>query len=235
MTDVGNRTISEIAFDLWAKEDALLDRLCLAAPERHEAGTQCWQYAGTTLDGQKREIVHTFSRGVGTRQWSFRPWEGGRPDFEPVLEVTIHTLRIKAKEAWDSASDALDASVADGRVVISGRAGSPLNEPQSIPSPAWSFVEVDDWSAATGEGQGMGQIFDLRETAPHKSDRSGAEKVGRVVGSIQAELAEIYPNGVPAHLTDLQVHGDVTKHFEAKGIRRKPSLDSVKRAVKRRK
>lgn len=231
---MAGRTIAEIAFDLWSEEVGLVDRLGLAAPERHDAGTQCWRYSGTKLDLKKRAIVHTFSRGVGVQEWSFSPWEGERPDFGPVLEVTIHTLRIKAREAWRSASDAIGAAGADGRVAISARVGSALNDPQIIPSSAWSFVEVDDWSAATGEGQGMGQIFDLREAAPDGS-KSTVEKVGRVVEAIQAQLAEIYPNGVPAHLTDLQIHGDVTKHFEAKGLRRKPSLDSVKRAIGRRK
>lgn len=232
---MGDRTISEIAFDLWASEQGLLDRLGLAAPERHEAGTQCWRYAGTKLDLQKREVVHTFSRGVGMKEWSFKPWEGGRPEFEPVLEVTIHTLRIKAKEAWRSASDALDAAVADGRVVISGRVGSPLNEPQIIPASAWSFVEIDDWSAATGEGQGIGEIFDLREGNVNTSGDLTDAKVGRLEALVRAELAEMHPNGIPDGLTDAQLHWDVSKHFDAKGIKRKPSLDTVKRAAGRRK
>lgn len=233
---MGDRTISEIAFDLWASEQGLLDRLGLAAPERHEAGTQCWLYAGTALDVRKREVVHTFTRGAGTRQWSFSPWDGGRPDFEPVLEITIHMLRTKAKEAWRSASDALDAAVADGRVVIAGRIGSPVADSQSFPSSAWAFIDIDDWSAATGEGQGMGDIFDLREfEATEDVQFEDSDDLGRFASAVKVELAKIYPMGIPAHLTHKELHNDVCKHYTLAGINRQPSLDTVKRAAGRRK
>lgn len=232
---MGNRSISEVAFDLWVEEDGLLDRLSLAAPERHDPGAQCWRYAGTNLDHQRRKVVHTFSRGVGVQEWSFNPWEGDRPDFEPVLEGTIHTLRIKANEAWRSASDALDAAVADGRVMISGRVGSPLNEPQSIPSSAWAFVDVDDWTSRTGEGQGIGEIYDLREAIVDSTGEPADAKVGRLEALVRAELAVMHPKGIPDSLTDAQLHWDVSKHLEGKGIERKVSLDTVKRAADRRK
>lgn len=233
---MGSRTIAEIAFDLWVGEDdGLIDRLGLAAPERHEAGTQGWRYASTKLDLQRREVVHTFSRGVGVQDWSFKPWESGRPNFEPILEVTIQMLRVKATEAWRSASDALDAAVADGRVTISGRVGSPLNEPQSIPSSAWAFVDVDDWTSRTGEGQGIGEIYDLREAIVDSTGEPADAKVGRLEALVRAELAVMHPNGIPDSLTDAQLHWDVSKHLEGKGIERKVSLDTVKRAADRRK
>jgi len=231
---VGVRTISEVAFDLWANEEGLLDRLGLVSPEVHEPGAQCWRYTGTKLDLQKREVVHTFSRGVGMREWAFRPWEGGRPDFEPVLEITIQTLRIKATEAWRSASVLLAEAVSDGRAVIEGRVRSPLNEPQSIPASAWSFIEINDWSAQTGQGEGIGELYDLCEAVPNRDEPTEA-KVGRLLALVRAELAEMHPNGVPNHLTDAQLYWDVSQRFEAKGIQRKPSLDTVKRAADRRK
>lgn len=233
---MGHRSISEVAFDLWVEEEGLLDRLGLAAPERHDAGAQCWRYSGTKLDNQRRKVVHTFSRGVGLQEWSFDPWEGDRPDFEPVLEVTMHTLRTKAKEAWHSASDALDAAVADGRVVISGRIGSPVADPQSFPRSAWPFIDIDDWSAATGEGQGMGDIFDLREYGSSEEVQvEDRDDLGRFASAVKAELAKIYPTGIPAHLTDKELHSDVCKHYALAGIGRQPSLDTVKRAAGRRK
>jgi hypothetical protein len=224
--------ISEVAFDLWSKKIGLVDRLSLAAPERHEAGTQCWRYAGTALDVQKREIVHTFMRGAGRRQWSFGPWADDRPDFEPVLEVTLHTLRVKARDAWRSASAALDDAVADGRVVIAGRIGSPVSDLQTILPSAWSFVEVDDWSANTGIGEGIGELYDLREAQV-------AVEVAKSSGGILRKVAEeavaaIYPNGVPSHVTNDQLRGSIDGYLKQQGIDREVSLDTAKRAAKRR-
>lgn len=229
---MGSRTIAEVAFDLWVEEeDGLIQRLGLAAPERHEAGTQCWQYANTALDIQNRVVVHTFTRGVGTRQWSFRPWEGDRPDFEPVLEVTIHTLRTKAREAWRSASDALDAAVADGRAVISARAGSPLNEPQSIPSSAWALVEVDDWKACTGSGEGIGELYDLGEVSSAEATKL---KGGRMLNAAKEAVAVLYPNGVPQHLGNDEVRGAINAHLKKHDPKLEVSLDTAKRAAGRR-
>jgi hypothetical protein len=230
---VGSRTIAEIAFDLWVEEeDGLIRRLGLATPERHEAGTQCWQYANTALDIQNRVVVHTFTRGVGTRQWSFRPWEGDRPNFEPVLEVTIQTLRIKAKEAWRSASDALDAAVADGRVVIAARIGSPLNDPQSLPASAWAFVEVGDWAACTGNGNGIGELYDLREA--QAAAVVAKSKGGRLLKVAEEAVAALYPNGVPSHVTNDQLRGSIDVYLNQHGIDRVVSLDTAKRAAGRR-
>jgi len=133
------------------------------------------------------------------REWAFRPWEGGRPDFEPVLEITIQTLRIKATEAWRSASVLLAEAVSDGRAVIEGRVRSPLNEPQSIPASAWSFIEINDWSAQTGQGEGIGELYDLCEAVPNRDEPTEA-KVGRLLALVRAELAEMHPNGVDVPL-----------------------------------
>lgn len=228
---MGERSISEVAFDLWVEEDGLLDRLSLAAPERHDPGAQCWRYAGTNLDHQRRKVVHTFSRGVGVQEWSFNPWEGDRPDFEPVLEGTIHTLRIKANEAWRSASDTLDAAVADGRIVISARVGSPMNEPQNIPFSAWTFVKVNDWSACTGDGEGVGDLYDLRETPPVGAAKP---KGGKLLKAAEDAIAVLYPNGVPDHLGNDEVRGAINAHLKTHDPKLQVSLDTAKRAAGRR-
>ena len=230
------RTIAEIAFDLWAKERGLLNRLGLVAPERHRTATPCWRYAGTTLDLQRREVVHTFSLGSGMREWSFSPWAPKQPDFQPVLELTIHTLRSKAMEAWRSASAPLYAAAADGNILVAGRIGSPLNDLRPITPAAWPFVEVVNWHAATGEGEGIGEIYDLREIeAPEDSKSEDGDDLGRFAAAVKVELAKIYPTGVSANLTDKELHAEVCKHYALIGINRQPSLDTVRRAAGRRK
>ena len=229
---MANRTISDIAFDLWAADSTLVARLKLVAPEKHAAQGQGWHYESTSLDLSKREVVHTFRRGGGTRIWSFKPWSGGRPDFEPVLDLTVHTLRIKAAEAWRAADQCLRQTIERDGLVVAGRVGSPLAEPQTLPAAAWPFIEIDDWDAGTADSADIGPIYDLIESRPIEPNKPTSEKSNSRAVAARA-LKEMYPNGPPSSMPNSKLHDAVLKHFKASGIERSVSLDTVMRAAGR--
>ena len=241
--------IALAAFRFSAGDPTLADRLKLLAPETvpprdpDEWGIRpTWLFKGVRIDPVAGRYFYRFEPDVGPKrssEWELVPWSPvGAPDFGRTLEVSIHGLKVKAREAWTEIAASFVQALLDGTVLVSGRAGTPLGELVPVPKEAWKHFRVEDWDAGYAEDGCGERLYALQiasqacaESEPQRADRpkklSRRDRAARLID-------ELYPNGSHQGLTDKELTDAVRKKSLSDDPNAKPpSLRTVRRAAGR--
>lgn len=233
------------AFRMAATNPHLRAQLDLAVPEKfpardpNEWGTLCfWEFTSITIDEDGCRIVYRFERTrsgiLETKDWTLVPWAPeGAPSFEPVLSLTLQTLKLKARVAWEAIGAALSAALTSGSVTARARIGSPVaSERSRVPVDAWLNYDIDDWGLGTASSDGGGEklyAIQVREGREQDQTPDKPKRAPQLELAIKA-ISEIYPEGVPDNVPDQTLQSDVEIHLAAQGEKRFPSKDTIRRA-----
>ena len=241
-------SVALAAFRLSAADPALPDRLMLKAPDKappRDPGEwgfrRIWLFRSVKVDPDAGQYLYRFEPCDGAnavREWKLAPWRAtGDPDFE-ALRVSIHSLKVKAAEAWLDMVARFERALVDGTIVVAGRQGSPLAPVTLVPKEAWRHFRICDWEAGYAESVHGEHLYGL-QIAPNPSpnNRVNGSKISRRGWKLRQTtevIEKLHPNDTHRALTDKDLFAVVKREFSITLPNEKPpSMRTVRRAAGR--
>lgn len=239
--------IAVAAFALSASDPTLPDRLRLLHPEIPPARDPSdwgvrpvWLFRDVRIDLVGGRYFYRFEPHLGPRrscEWEVVPWNPtGSPDFGRTIETSIHSLKVKAQQAWSEIAGRFESALFDGTIKVTGRPGSPLAARTVVPKEAWAHFRVEDWDAGYAEDDRGERLHALAvpsndPIAEQPRDAAEALRRGRLVRQTKEIIEKLFPNDRHKPLTDKELTAAVRKHIQSEDPHAKlPSVRTIRRA-----
>jgi hypothetical protein len=159
----------------------------------------------------------------------FEPWLRPQPSFHMAKSIAFRSFALAVSKEWEAAwLHYLDLLIA-GHVQATGRSDRPVADRMLIPADAWRHIAISNWTDGSAYA-GEVPLFSVEISSEHQAPRSVHAKRKNLDDHTLEALSEAHPEGIP-DAPDL-VHLRTAERFWGDRSLRKPSVDSVRRAIR---